>query len=81
MFSFLRHYLGNGRSVLVALNMSDKPQMVTYDLTSQGVTGGIGLMLLEQLRLREQDDPAGPHDDPAVRDRGHRGEITARLRG
>ena len=46
VFSFLRHYLGNGRSVLVALNMSDKPQMVTYDLTSQGVTGGIGLMLL-----------------------------------
>jgi alpha-glucosidase len=46
VFSFLRHYLGNGRSVLVALNMSDKPQMVTYDLTTQGVTGGVGLMLL-----------------------------------
>jgi alpha-glucosidase len=46
VFSFLRHYLGNGRSVLVALNMSDKPQMVTYDLTPQGVTGGLGLMLL-----------------------------------
>jgi glycosidase len=46
VFSFLRHYLGNGRSVLVALNMSDKPQMVTYDLTAQGVTGGVGLMLL-----------------------------------
>jgi hypothetical protein len=30
----------------VALNMSDKPQLVTYDLTSQGVTGGIGLVLL-----------------------------------
>ena len=40
------HYLGNGRSVLVALNMSDKPQMVTYDLTNQGVQGGVGLMLL-----------------------------------
>jgi alpha-glucosidase len=46
VFSFLRHYLGNGRSVLVALNMSDKPQMVTYDLTNQGVQGGVGLMLL-----------------------------------
>jgi alpha-glucosidase len=46
VFTFLRHYLGNGRSVLVALNMSDKPQMVTYDLTAQGVQGGIGLMLL-----------------------------------
>ena len=46
VFSFLRHYLGNGRSVLVALNMSDKPQMVTYDLTAQGVQSGIGLMLL-----------------------------------
>jgi alpha-glucosidase len=46
VFSFLRRYLGNGRSVLVALNMSDQPRMVTYNLTDQGVQSGIGLMLL-----------------------------------
>jgi alpha-glucosidase len=64
VFSFLRHYLGNGRSVLVALNMSDKPQMVTYDLTAQGVQGGIGLMLLnsygyesKQIRLDHMTIP------------------------
>ena len=68
MFSFLRHYLGNGRSVLVALNMSDKPQMVTYDLTNAGGAGRRRADATEQLRLREQDDPAGPHDDPAVWD-------------
>jgi alpha-glucosidase len=64
VFTFLRHYLGNGRSVLVALNMSDKPQMVTYDLTAQGVQGGIGLMLLnsygyesKQIRLDHMTIP------------------------
>jgi alpha-glucosidase len=65
VFAFLRHYLGNGRSVLVALNMSDKPQMVTYDLTAQGVTGGAGLMLLnnygfesKQIRMDHMTIPA-----------------------
>jgi glycosidase len=64
VFTFLRHYLGNGRSVLVALNMSDKPQMVTYDLTAQGVQGGVGLMLLnsygyesKQIRLDHMTIP------------------------
>ena len=64
VFAFLRHYLGNGRSVLVALNMSDKPQMVTYDLSAQGVTGGVGLMLLnsygyesKQIRLDHMTIP------------------------
>ncbi|HZD77392.1 MAG TPA: alpha-glucosidase [Acidobacteriaceae bacterium] len=54
VFSFLRHYLGNGRSVLVALNMSDKPQLVTYDLSAQGVQGGIGLMLLNSYGYKDK---------------------------
>ena len=32
----------------------------------------------EQLRLRAEDDTDGPHDDPAVRDSGHRGKVTVR---
>ncbi len=46
VFSFLRRNPGNGRSVLVALNMSAQPQTVSYDLTAQGVQGRIGLVLL-----------------------------------
>lgn len=46
VFTFLRRYLGRGKSVLVALNMSAQPQTVTYDLSTQGVQGGVGLMLL-----------------------------------
>ena len=64
VFTFLRHYLGRGHSVLVALNMSDKPQLVTYDLTAQGVQGGVGLMLLnsygyesKQIRLDKMTIP------------------------
>jgi alpha-glucosidase len=54
VFSFLRHYLGRGRSVLVALNMSAQPQLVTYDLSVQGVSGGIGLMLLNNYGYKEK---------------------------
>ncbi|MGI8771136.1 MAG: alpha-glucosidase [Acidobacteriaceae bacterium] len=46
VFSFVRRNPGNGRSVLVALNMSAQPQTVSYDLTAQGVQGRIGLVLL-----------------------------------
>ncbi len=54
VFTFLRHTLGNGRSVLVALNMSDQPRTVTYDLTAQGVQSGIGLMLLNSYGYEEK---------------------------
>jgi alpha-glucosidase len=54
VLTFLRHYLGNGRSVLVALNMSDQPRTVTYDLTAQGVQSGIGLMLLNSYGYEEK---------------------------
>ena len=54
VFSFLRHYLGRGRSVLVALNMSAQPQTVTYNLSAQGVQGGVGLMLLNNYGYKEK---------------------------
>jgi alpha-glucosidase len=54
VFTFLRNTLGNGRSVLVALNMSDQPRMMTYDLTAQGVQSGIGLMLLNSYGYEEK---------------------------
>ena len=54
VFSFLRHYLGRGRSVLVALNMSAQPQLVTYNLTAQGVQGGTGLMLLNNYGYKDK---------------------------
>ena len=46
VFSFVRRNPGNGRSVLVALNMSAQPQTVSYDLSAQGVQGRVGLVLL-----------------------------------
>ena len=55
VFSFLRHYLGRGRSVLVAMNMSGKPQTVTYDLSAQGVQGGVGLMLLNSYGYEQKE--------------------------
>ncbi len=54
VLSFLRHYLGRGRSVLVAMNMTGQPRMVTYDLSAQGVQGGIGLMLLNNYGNQEK---------------------------
>jgi alpha-glucosidase len=55
VFSFLRHYLGRGRSVLVVLNMSNKPQTVTYNLSAQGVQGGVGLMLLSSYENEQKE--------------------------
>ncbi len=63
VFSFVRKTLGNGRSVLVALNMSAEPQHVSYDLTSLGIQGRTGLVLLasgvdsQEVRLREVQLP------------------------
>ena len=44
--------------------MSDKPQLVTYDLSAQGVQSGVGLMLLnsygyqsKQIRLDKMTIP------------------------
>jgi hypothetical protein len=41
--------------VLVVLNMSNKPQTVTYNLSTQGVQGGVGLMLLSSYEHEQKE--------------------------
>jgi hypothetical protein len=41
--------------VLVAMNMSNKPQTVTFDLSAQGVQGGVGLMLLNSYGYEQKE--------------------------
>jgi len=47
IFSFLRQApaLSNGRSVLVALNMSDQKQIVSFDLAKQNLKAKVGAVL------------------------------------
>ena len=47
VLSYLRKNPGQGASVLVAMNFTDKPQAVSYSLQSEGIQGGHATALLE----------------------------------